>query len=203
MLIGSIREPILAGLIFAGLSGTSPALSLQPTCQLSPLTLERTSSGEAVRTTASSGAAIAELRRLTGLTWDQLARLFKVSRRAVHFWASGKPMTAANEEHLHRLLAVIRRIDRGSASANRSAIFAERNGEMAVDLLARGHYDEVLLILGEQLTSRRSPTKPPTALLAERAPLPPELLVAALNDRVLPTSGRLLSAQPLRIPRRK
>ena len=62
---------------------------------------------------APAGAVIGELRRLSGLTWDQLARLLGVSRRSVHFWASGKPMAQSNEEHLRRLLAVVRKVDRG------------------------------------------------------------------------------------------
>ena len=33
---------------------------------------------------------IAELRSLSGLTWEQTARLLGVTRRSVHFWASGE-----------------------------------------------------------------------------------------------------------------
>jgi len=80
---------------------------------------EQTSSGSSVGSSVGSsddaGTAIAELRRRSGLTWDQLARLFEVSRRSVHFWASGKVMAAAHEEHLQRVLAAVRRLDRGSS----------------------------------------------------------------------------------------
>ena len=47
---------------------------------------------------------IAQLRRLTGLTWEQLAYLFGVSRQSVHFWASGGTMTAAHRLHLERVI---------------------------------------------------------------------------------------------------
>ena len=86
-----------------------------------------------------AGAVIGELRRLSGLTWDQLARLFGVSRRSVHFWASGKPMAPSNEEHLRRLLAVVRKVDRGSARANRAILLgADEDGISLFDLLAAG-----------------------------------------------------------------
>ena len=57
-------------------------------------------------------AAVSEFRRLAGLTWEQLARVFGVARRSLHFWASGPPINAGNEEHLRRLLAVLRQADR-------------------------------------------------------------------------------------------
>lgn len=50
------------------------------------------------------------LRRLrddSGLTWEQLAKLFGVSRRALHLWANGGRLNTAHEEQLHRLIGVI------------------------------------------------------------------------------------------------
>lgn len=38
---------------------------------------------------------------------------------------------------------------------------------------------------------------------AARAPRPPEELVGALQDRIHPTSGRLLAAKPIATTRRK
>jgi DNA-binding transcriptional regulator YiaG len=51
---------------------------------------------------------IGELRRLTGMTWDALARVFGVSRRAVHLWANGGRMKDANARQLLGLLAQVR-----------------------------------------------------------------------------------------------
>lgn len=117
-----VREPVLLGCMLAGL-GTSSAralpLEIPPGV---PRATEQTSSGTSLAEVEPAGVAIAELRRRSGLTWDQLARLFNVSRRALHFWASGKPMTPSNEEHLQRVLSALRKIDRGSASANRSIL---------------------------------------------------------------------------------
>jgi len=128
--------------------------------------------------------AIAELRRLSGLTWEQLAELFGVNRRSLHFWASGQAMAAHNEQHLQRLLMVLRRIDRGFASANRSLLLSSHQGAIAFDLLKARRYEDVINLHGESHVSR-APPRPLTALArAERAPQPPAELVGTLEGRV-------------------
>lgn len=43
----------------------------------------------------------------SGLTWEQLGRLFGVSRRSVHAWAAGARLSAANAERLARVSTVV------------------------------------------------------------------------------------------------
>jgi hypothetical protein len=130
--------------------------------------------------------------------------MFSVSRRSLHFWASGKAMTPSNEEHLQRVLAVLRKIDRGAASANRTALLSVReDGSIPFDLLVNGDYDRTLSLLGPGDGRRVSPPKPSTEARAARAPRPPEELVGALQNRIHPTSGRLLAAKPITTTRRK
>ncbi len=149
--------------------------------------------------TLDTGAAIAELRRLSGLTWEQLARLFGVSRRSLHFWASGKPLNATNGERLRRLLAALRRADRGTAHLNREMLLRDHDGVIPVDLLAAGRYDDFIRLVGEGPRRRNITLKPLSRVAREaRKPLPPEQLVGALHDRVHMESGRLLSAVPIR-----
>jgi DNA-binding transcriptional regulator YiaG len=84
------------------------------------LTSPVTGSGLSITSVPASVAtqkSINELRRLSGLTWEQLTRLFGVSRRSLHFWASGQPLSRAKEEQLNRLLGAIQFIDRGNASS--------------------------------------------------------------------------------------
>lgn len=50
---------------------------------------------------------LSDLKSRTGLTWDQLARLFGVSKRAVLHWNSGESMSAGHEERLTHLLSRI------------------------------------------------------------------------------------------------
>jgi DNA-binding transcriptional regulator YiaG len=149
-------------------------------------TEQQTTAGARAAQPERSREAIVEVRRLSGFTWDQLARLFKVSRRSVHFWASGKAMTSGNEEHLQRLLAVMRKIDRGSASANRAELLAVREeGSSPFDFLAQGQYDLAAMLVGPG-HSQRHPAPPmlDEGAKAARTPRAPEELVGALQDRV-------------------
>lgn len=204
MLMRQLREPVFVGCMLAGL-GTSTAHAREAeTLRRAQRSAEWTTAGDLLPSVQPAGAAIGELRRLSGLTWDQLARMFNVSRRSLHFWASGKPMTPSNEENLHRVLAVLRKIDRGSASANRTALLGVReDGSIPFDLLVEGDYERVFSLLGPGGGRRVSPPKLDKAARAARAPRPPEELVGALQDRIHPISGRLLAAKPITTTRRK
>lgn len=72
----------------------------------------------------STAESVRKLHAISGLTWEQLARLFGVSRRAVHHWASGGRMNALNEEQLIEMLDVISRLPSGSPTERRSLILA-------------------------------------------------------------------------------
>ncbi len=201
MLMRQVREPALVGVMLAGL-GTSSAYSLPGDVALRlSLSAEQTTAGAPIVSAERAGAPIAELRRLSGFTWDQLARLFNVSRRSLHFWASGKPMTAGNEEHLQRLLAVVRRIDRGSASANRAALLTvlEEDGTIPFDLLAAEQYARVIAVLGPGESRRAQVPQLSANALAVRSSRPPEELVGALQDRVHRDTGVARAAKSVRV----
>ncbi len=212
MVLREAREPVLVGRLLAGLgTSTTYALPRRAPSRL-PTTMAHTTAGGALVATAppsevgpshaTPGAAIGELRRLSGFTWEQLARVFDVSRRSLHFWASGKPMASSNEEHLHNLLAVMRKIDRGSASANRAALLSAReDGSIPFDLLVGGRYERVVSLLGHGQTRPAGPSPLSEQARAARAPRPPDELVDALHDRIHATSGRLLAAKSMPVPR--
>ncbi len=204
-MLRQVREPVLVGCMLAGLgTSTAPALSPELIQRWHRPVVQTTAGAPAVEA-ASAGAAIGDLRRLSGLTWEQLARLFNVNRRSLHFWASGKTMTPSNEEHLQRLIAVVRKIDRGSASENRTLLLGVReDGSFPFDLLAAGDYDRVVSLLGPG-SGRKvvPPSRLSPEVQAARAPRPPEQLVEALQNRIHPPSGRLLAAKPIKISRRK
>lgn len=147
----------------------------------------------------STSSAIMELRRLTGLTWEQLAKMFGVARRSLHFWASGKPVNAPNEERLRRVLAAVRKADRGNASRNRAVLLEDRDGVVPFDLLARGEIETFIELVGAG-PGRREPKLTPLSPEAQEArkPRPPEELVGALQDRVHVDHGRVRPGRALK-----
>lgn len=151
-------------------------------------------------TVESAQVTIHELKKLSGFTWEQLAKIFNVSRRSLHFWASGKPMTPFNEEHLRRLLATIRYIDRGSPDINRGALLQPQHGStIPLDLLIAGKYEEVKRLLGAGTAVEKPKLKPlsPEAI-ASRLPPPPADLVGALHDTIHREVGRSRPAKTTR-----
>jgi DNA-binding transcriptional regulator YiaG len=130
----------------------------------------------------AAAGAIMELRRLSGMTWEQLATLFDVSRRTVHFWAIGKPLNATHEEQLYRVLSAVKQIDRGSADENRNSLFtADREGVAPIDLLSAGRYSDVVDRVGGAHWAR--PVRTPIApkVREERMPDRPEVLAGAVH----------------------
>lgn len=147
--------------------------------------------------------AVSELRRISGLTWEQLGLLFAVSRRSVHFWASGKPLNAENETRVLKVLDVVRTADRGDARSTRSALLDVHHGTSAFDLLVDERFDEARARLGVG-AGRPRPARgelSPEAKAA-RAPLRPEDLVDAQHDRVHRDPGRARAARTVRSSRR-
>ena len=154
---------------------------------------------------SQSSSAIMELRRISGFTWEQLARLFSVTRRSLHFWASGEPINAPNEEHLQRLLATIKIIDRGNASENRSLLLSVLpEGTTPFELLIARDYDNVIRHLGIG-NGRIHPRVAiqSSHIRANHTPRPPNELVGARQDSIHIQKGHLISATPIRIHRSK
>ena len=133
----------------------------------------------------STGEAVLEIRRRSGLTWEQLGHLFDVSRRSVHHWASGKAVTPEHERMIRQILAGIRRLDQGSRAATRARLLAvdERFGVTVLDLLKEGRFGEA----GGRTDGKRSPRYRPLPLSGEardaRRPQAPALLLEADQDR--------------------
>lgn len=154
--------------------------------------------------TEATGKAVSELRRISGLTWEQLAGLFGVSRRSVHFWASGKPLNAANHQRLMHVLDVVRHADRGTARGTRAALLEAREGTTAFEMLAGQRFREARVALGRGRT-RLVPALTPLSEAARgaRKPLPPEELFDAKSDRVHQEPGRGRAARTARGQRRE
>ncbi len=166
--------------------------------------LNTTANGHATREPEATRQAICELRRISGLTWDQLAELFRVSRRTVQLWASGKHLDTKDERRLVRVLDIIRHADRGSARNTRAALFDSHEGTSPIQMLIAGQYDDVRDALGE---GPGRPSRVRTELDSEarmmRRPLPPEELYDAKTDPVHRERGAVRFVHKDRAARRR
>jgi len=146
--------------------------------------------------------AVLEVRRRSGLTWEQLASLFRVDRRSVHLWASGRPMNAPNAERLNRILAVLRRATGGPPSATRAWLHSPNSrGIIPLDLLREGRFDEIQMPGSIEIPPR--PAQLSEAAKKVRAPRPPEELVRARHERVHLENGKFIAAVPLTVKKSK
>lgn len=140
--------------------------------------------------TQTTAAAVLEIRRLSGLTWEQIGDLFDVSRRSVHHWANGKPPSTRHERHIRRTLAAVRHLDIGSQAANRDRLLTIGvTGRSLFDLLAEHRFDEVAGLSGVPASVRSRRTALSEHAREARRPPPPALLLDALQEGIdLPAS---------------
>lgn len=157
----------------------------------------------------ATSAAISELRRLTGLTWSQLAGVVGTSRRSLHLWASGSKMNANNEVNLGRILVAIKQIDRGTAKANRELLLCDHDGELPIDLLSSNNKQEltrlVELVGPSPKNARQILARIPLSREAQlaRKPISPAQQLDAKHESVHISKGPRRALYPSRIPRRK
>jgi len=89
----------------------------------------------------------------SGLTWEQLARLFGVSRRSLHLWASGGRLNAANEEFLVELSSVVSIIPGDTPNERRAALLKpQADGRSIFDQMRSRHGARATDINREPLT---------------------------------------------------
>lgn len=82
----------------------------------------------------STAKAIRKAHEDSGLTWDQLAKVFCVSRRSVHSWANGARMNATNAELLMQFVRLLDCIEDTSPDGRRSALLTiGDDGQSALD----------------------------------------------------------------------
>jgi DNA-binding transcriptional regulator YiaG len=142
----------------------------------------------------TTSEAIFEIRRRSGLTWEELSDLFQVSRRSVHHWAGGKAVTAQHQQQIGRTLMAIRQLDQGEAKRTRNFLLTPgADGLLVFDLLKAGAFDEALTLSGTASPWIRPPmTELSLEVRRGRRPPRPVDLVAALGDHPAnPTAARV------------
>jgi hypothetical protein len=131
----------------------------------------------------SAQRALQEIKSTSGLTWQQLARVFDVVPRSLHLWMDGEALDSIHEERLYRLLKIVRGLPYSTPFQNRTFLLAPRaDGTIPFDLLVEGK-DEALKTLPKENPVCKI-TAEERALNDERKPLPPWILMDALQDRV-------------------
>ncbi len=151
----------------------------------------------------STAASIMEVRRRSGLTWEELGDLFKVSRRSVHHWANGKPVSARHERMIRRMLAAVRHLDRGDAAGTRAVLLAvdEDISVSRFDLLRDGRFDEAVGSIKDVPEFERQRIPLASTAWDVRWPQMPISLLGAEQDRPeIPAKARV--ARPKRTPKR-
>lgn len=163
---------------------------------------ERTTAGPAGQIehvpAESTAETIMEIRRRSGLTWEEIGDLFDVSRRSVHHWANGKPVTAKHDRMIRRILAALRHLDQGDRLGTRALLQAvdPAIGVSTLDLLKAGRFDEATgRVEGVQAPERqRIPLS--SAARDARRPQAPTLLLDAEQERPdLPAKARVVRAK--------
>lgn len=116
------------GLIFTGLNlpGTPVDRRVSSWTELRPLLVVPS------HRVASTGEQVVRLHEVSGLTWDQLARLFGVSRRAIHNWAAGSKLSARNEEALGQVGALLEERRDFPPAENRTWLLKGRPGGRSI-----------------------------------------------------------------------
>lgn len=195
---GGARPGGVSWVLLSGIPGTASQNMTDEVLERNVGVVLPTSSGQGIAV-PQTDSALSRLRRLTGLTWEHLAKLFNVTRRSIHFWASGRPMNMKNETRLYDLLRVIQQADRGTASQNRAMLLRAHNGVIPFDQLSEGRYDEFLELVG------CGPGRPQIMLplLSQkeqdvRKPLPPNVLAGAEQDPAHHEIGRGRAVRTIR-----
>lgn len=153
----------------------------------------------------SPGRRIAEIKRLSGLTWEELAAVLGVSRRTLHLWVNGRPISAPNEVRLTRLFAAVRSIYRDTSAATRSAIMTPAGPEnrIPLDLLTSGSFDDFIALVGLGRGQNLRPSLPLSASArAARTPVPPVDLLGAQQNSLAARPRSFVSGKTVKRPPR-
>ena len=109
--------------------------------------------------------ALEDVKRRSGFTWEQVARLFGVDRRSIHNWMNGQPMTQAHEDALHRLREIVHTVDDPNPLVVRARLRDRKQGLSIVDLVAGGRLDDARTValggvVADPRAALRAPSRP-------------------------------------------
>lgn len=138
------------------------------------------------------GLLLADLRRSSQLTYEELAPMLGVSRRTLHNWNSGSPISARREARLRRMAEAVRTVASVSRRPIRNQLLDAQPGGLRVyDLLAEGLFQEAVDVAAGRRPHEPAPER------AERDSVATQL--DRRDDAVELTPGRLRSDMSRRV----
>jgi hypothetical protein len=147
---------------------------------------------------AALSSAIYDIRRLSGLTWEELAELFSVQRRSVHYWANGGALKPQHDMHVRLVLNAVLQFDRrGAAAARQTLLTPDASGTRPLDLLAQRRYHDAVVLFNSTPKVSTKPTPHPNKALPQ-----PARLMGTLTDRPAGQDEPLIPGRGRRLPKR-
>lgn len=151
---------------------------------------------------SSTSRSIMAIRRISNLTWDEVAKLFRVSRRTVHLWANGRHPSSDQERKIGRILGVLSSYQGLSPSSLREQLMASaKPGVLFFDLLCNNEFDtfrSLFPVVGG-MTARTLPSQPIEA--RNYFPPSPVSMLDAVQDRPV-ADGKAVASKGVRFKRR-
>lgn len=126
--------------------------------------------------------ALHEIKSSTGLTWQQLSRVFKVNQRSLYLWMEGGTLDSLHQERVYRVLTLIRKLPYSKPFQNRTFLLSPQpDGITFLNLLIEGDDDTFIA----RVAGASAHTITGAASLAsDRRPLPVSILLNASQDTV-------------------
>jgi len=132
---------------------------------------------------------IRELRNRSGLTWSQLATIFNVDRRTLHFWVNGSSLAEHNANRLRHVVDVVRQVDPGDPKRTKRLLTDQRvGGHTVLELLAEEQFGAALVAasptqkLPHPTRERKRPPRLSAAVRRQRQDFAPEELLGATQS---------------------
>lgn len=168
-----------AGLAFcAGLGGTMTGSG-------SPIGLFRdagTSSGTPVQVISRQGlSGVRLIRKKTGLTLEETARLLGVTRRTLHHWDNGRPISRSNEESIEGALSFVELLGSLPVQTMRGVLLSPVGRGMAVLDLVQLDQKNAYSAARLALTRPHGDTVPDEGTRRSQAPIDAVTLLGALD----------------------
>lgn len=127
----ALLPPLISFAILTGTSSLPTHLNLSgppriaiaqrsPTPELSSMLVSK----KVEETLPDLARSVRSLRQRSGLTWDELARIFGVTRRTLYNWSIGSKVSAAHAQALAQVIARVHEIDAGDPKLTRSRLLA-------------------------------------------------------------------------------